>query len=148
MRLSQLGELGLLADLERRGLIVGVENDAAQLADGLVVTQDALVENVHFRLDWITLARPRLPRGGRQPERPRRVGRRAGGARWCLCRAGRDGARGRARAVRGNRGGGSPGRRRRHDRGAEVVMLERDGARPLGASPGPSGRAARATCSS
>ena len=54
MKLSQLGELGLLAELERRGLIVGVESDAASLSDGLVVTQDALVENVHFRLDWIT----------------------------------------------------------------------------------------------
>jgi thiamine-monophosphate kinase len=53
MRLSELGELGLLAELERRGLIVGVEHDAAQLAGGVVVTQDALVENVHFRLDWI-----------------------------------------------------------------------------------------------
>ncbi len=53
MRLSELGEIGLLAELERRGLIVGVEHDAAQLDAGLVVTQDALVENVHFRLDWI-----------------------------------------------------------------------------------------------
>lgn len=52
-RLSQIGELGLLAELERRGLIAGVEHDAASLGDGLVVTQDALVENVHFRLDWI-----------------------------------------------------------------------------------------------
>src|SRR6185437_1064916 len=55
MRLSQLGELGLLAELERRGLIVGVDADAASLADGLVVTQDALVEGVHFlrdRLSW------------------------------------------------------------------------------------------------
>ena len=51
MRLSQLGELGLLAELERRGLIAGVEHDAAQLAGGVVVTQDALVEGVHFRLD-------------------------------------------------------------------------------------------------
>ncbi len=54
MRLSQVGELGLLAELERRGLIEGVEHDAAQLGDGLVVTQDALVEGVHFRLDWIS----------------------------------------------------------------------------------------------
>jgi thiamine-monophosphate kinase len=54
MRLSQLGELGLLAELERRGLIIGVENDAASLPGGVIVTQDALVERVHFRLDWIT----------------------------------------------------------------------------------------------
>jgi len=54
MRLSELGELGLLAELERRGLAQGIEDDTAELGGGLVVTQDALVEKVHFRLDWTT----------------------------------------------------------------------------------------------
>jgi thiamine-monophosphate kinase len=54
MRLSELGELGLLAELERRGLARNIGDDAAQLSEGLVVTQDALVERVHFRLDWIS----------------------------------------------------------------------------------------------
>ena len=54
MKLSALGELGLLAELERRGLISGVEHDAADLGGGLILTQDALVEGVHFRFDWLS----------------------------------------------------------------------------------------------
>ena len=54
MRLSELGELGLLAELERRGLVQGIEDDAAELEPGLVLTQDSLVESVHFRLDWLS----------------------------------------------------------------------------------------------
>ena len=47
-------EFAFLAELERRGLAAGIEHDAAEI-DGLVVTQDTLVEDVHFRfdlLDW------------------------------------------------------------------------------------------------
>src|SRR6476619_4154518 len=54
MRLSEAGELGLLRELESRGLIERTEHDAAQLAGGLVVTQDALVAGVHFRLDRLS----------------------------------------------------------------------------------------------
>jgi thiamine-monophosphate kinase len=54
VRLSELGELALLAELERRGLAEQIEHDAAALGGGLVITQDSLVEGVHFRLDWLT----------------------------------------------------------------------------------------------
>jgi thiamine-monophosphate kinase len=54
MRLSELGELGLLRELEQRGLAKGIADDAALLDGGLVVTQDALVEGVHFTLDRIS----------------------------------------------------------------------------------------------
>jgi thiamine-monophosphate kinase len=52
-KLSETGELALLAELERRGLIVGVEHDAT-VVGGLVVTQDTLVEGVHFLLDRLS----------------------------------------------------------------------------------------------
>src|SRR5207248_5206492 len=54
MRLSELGELGLLRELEQRGLASGIADVVAQLGSGLVVTQDALVEGVHFLLDRIS----------------------------------------------------------------------------------------------
>jgi len=52
LRLSELGEDGLLAELERRGLVEGIADDGAELGGGLVVTQDVLLEGVHFRLGW------------------------------------------------------------------------------------------------
>ncbi len=53
MRLDEIGEFGLLAELERRGLARGIEHDAA-VVGGLVVTQDALVEEIHFRFDLLS----------------------------------------------------------------------------------------------
>jgi thiamine-monophosphate kinase len=51
-RLSELGEFGLLAELERRGLASGLDEEGAVLDDGFVVTQDLLVEGVQFRSAW------------------------------------------------------------------------------------------------
>jgi thiamine-monophosphate kinase len=51
-RLSELGELGLLRELERRGLIGGLDAEGAVLPEARVVTQDTLAEGVHFRLEW------------------------------------------------------------------------------------------------
>src|SRR4051812_49405486 len=53
MQLADLGERALLELLETRGLVREIANDAATVG-GLVVTQDALVEGVHFRLDRLT----------------------------------------------------------------------------------------------
>jgi thiamine-monophosphate kinase len=50
---GDVGEFGLLAELERQGLAQGIEHDAAQVG-GLVVTQDAFVEGVHFRFDLVS----------------------------------------------------------------------------------------------
>jgi thiamine-monophosphate kinase len=50
--LSELGELGLLAELERRGLASGLDAEGAIIGDGLVATKDLLVEGVHFRPEW------------------------------------------------------------------------------------------------
>jgi thiamine-monophosphate kinase len=52
LRLSELGEFGLLAELERRGLARGQDAEGAVHADRVVVTQDTLVEGVHFRRAW------------------------------------------------------------------------------------------------
>lgn len=49
---GEVGEFGLLAELERRELVQGIEHDAA-VVGGLVVTQDALIEGIHFRFDLL-----------------------------------------------------------------------------------------------
>jgi thiamine-monophosphate kinase len=52
LRLGQSGEFGLLAELERRGLARGLDAEGAVFAGGVVLTQDLLVEGVHFQLGW------------------------------------------------------------------------------------------------
>jgi thiamine-monophosphate kinase len=50
--LSEIGELGLLAELERRGLIGDLDAEGAVFPDGRVVTQDTVVEGVHFPIEF------------------------------------------------------------------------------------------------
>lgn len=52
--IADLGEFGLLAELARRGLAEAIGDDTAVLGEGLVITQDALIEGIHFRLAWTT----------------------------------------------------------------------------------------------
>ena len=58
MKLHELGEFALLAELELRGLVTGIADDAALLSGRLVLTQDLLLEGVHFdfdRISWLEL---------------------------------------------------------------------------------------------
>ena len=155
MRLSDVGELGLLAELERRGLARAIEHDAAQVG-GLVVTQDALVEGVHFRLDWISWRDLGWRAAAVNLSDLAASGRRAGGAGRHARAPGRDARRGRGRAVRGHRRDRRPGRRRRHDRARRSSSLSvtalgrservpgRGGARPATCSSSPARSARRA----
>lgn len=52
MLLSELGERGLIRELEARGLAGPIGDDTAVLDDGTVITLDTMVEGVHFRLEW------------------------------------------------------------------------------------------------
>ena len=124
---------------QRRGLATRIEDDAAQLADGRVVTQDALVEGVHFRLDWISwrdlgfraaaVNLSDLAASGAEPGRARRH---AGGAR-------RDTAVDDVLELyAGPRRGRRAGDRRRHV-GRRPARPQRDRARPLGARSRPGG---------
>ena len=80
MRLSDLGELGLLAELERRGLARASSDDAAAAPrrPRRHAGRARRGRPLPARLDLV--ARPRLARRSGEPQRPRRLRRRAEGA--------------------------------------------------------------------
>ena len=122
-RLSEIGELGLLAELERRGLIVGVEHDAAQLAAASssrrTRSSRASTSASTGSAGASSASAPRPSTSATSPPRapsPEALARDARAAR-------RRRRRGRGRALRGDRRDRCAGRRRRHDRVADAVML-------------------------
>ena len=139
MRLSELGEFGLLAELERRGLVRGQDAEGAVLADGVVVAQDTLVEvralAASGRPGAISLLGPLPPRIER-PAAPRSRGaaRRAGSARG----RGRRGDRGALRRVERARRAGLGGDTTRAGLLVLTVTAAVERARPwrAGAVPG------------
>ena len=115
--------------------------------DGLVVTQDALVEDVHFRLDWTSWRDLGYKAAAVNVSDLAASGARPFALVVSLGAPPETRARGRARAVRGAQRGGGRDRRRRHDAG-RAALPERDRARALGARARPGGGACPATCSS
>lgn len=63
MKLSQLGEFGLIRRIQRatpkgRGVLLGIGDDAAWVestSGSCLVTADLLLEGIHFRLQWTSL---------------------------------------------------------------------------------------------
>ena len=161
MRLSEAGELGLLRRARAARAVVGIEHDAAELADGLVVTQDALVEGVHFRLDWLSWRDLGFRAAAVNLSDLAASGARAGGASRLAGAPGETRLDDVRRALRGHCRDGRPGGRRRHDPGRPVSALVtalgrservpgRAGARPgdISSSPARSGARARHFASS
>ena len=121
------------------GSRASIENDAAVI-DGLVVTQDALVEDVHFRLDWISwrdlgfraaaVNLSDLAASGAEPR----------GLVVSLGASSGPASGGRARALRGDRGDRCAGRRRRHDPRRQARCSRSPRWAAPTASPGAAGR--------
>ena len=147
MRLSELGELGLLAELENRGSGEehrrrrGAAPRRARRHTGRARRRGPLPA----RLDLV--ARPRLARRSCEPQRPRRFRRRGRRAARHAGRAGRHGPERRARALRGHRGDRRSRCRRRHVEGRQC-RAERDRDRQVQARAGPGRARAPETASS